>query len=339
MKQDKKQDDKIDFVITWVDGSDEKWLEEKNRFLEKPVDDLADAKARYRDLGTLKYWFRSVEKNAPWVNKIYFITWGHLPEWLDTSNEKLVIVNHEDYIPNEILPTFNSNSIEMYMHKIDGLSENFVYFNDDVFIGKKVKPADFFKNGKPKDCLVFNAIQHNGKDRAFCGIQSNNLKLISTKFNKREVVKKNFWKVYNLKYGKELLRTICLMPWSNFTGFYNPHVAFSFKKQSFVDIWDMFGDELYEATTHRIRTETDFSMYLMRYWQLLNGDFIPKKTYKDKYFSAKGNLKKICRAITRKKYRMFCINDANVDVDFNYFTGEVVKAFEKVLPEKSSFEK
>lgn len=78
------------------------------------------------------------------MNKIYFVTWGHLPKWLNTNNEKLVIVNHKDFIPNET-PAFNCNSIEPYIHKIKGLSEQFVYFNDDMFIGKNVKPTDFLK--------------------------------------------------------------------------------------------------------------------------------------------------------------------------------------------------
>ena len=88
-----KMREKIDFVIMWVDGSDPKWLAEKNKYSEKKVS-IDDGINRYRDMNLLKYWFRGVEKYTPWVNKIYFVTWGHLPEWLDTSNPKLVIVNH-----------------------------------------------------------------------------------------------------------------------------------------------------------------------------------------------------------------------------------------------------
>ena len=84
--------EKIDFVIMWVDGSDPKWLAEKNKYSEKKVS-IDDGINRYRDMNLLKYWFRGVEKYTPWVNKIYFVTWGHLPKWLDTSNPKLVIVS------------------------------------------------------------------------------------------------------------------------------------------------------------------------------------------------------------------------------------------------------
>ena len=90
---------KIDFVIMWVDGSDPAWLEEKNKYLEKKID-TSNAINRYRDMGLLKYWFRGVEKLTPWVNKVHFVTWGHIPSWLNTNNPKLNIVKHEDFIPN-----------------------------------------------------------------------------------------------------------------------------------------------------------------------------------------------------------------------------------------------
>ena len=92
--------EKIDFVILWVDGSDKEWLNEKNKYSNEKIDVVNDAK-RYRDYDLLKYWFRGVEQNAPWVNKIHLVTYGHLPKWLDTTHPKLNIVNHKDFIPAE----------------------------------------------------------------------------------------------------------------------------------------------------------------------------------------------------------------------------------------------
>ena len=102
----------IDFVIPWVDGSDLEWRKNKNKYsgkIDEPVD-ITDA--RYRDWDILKYWFRGVEKYAPWVHKIYFVTCGQKPDWLNENHDKLVLVNHEDYIPHEYLPTFSSHTIE-----------------------------------------------------------------------------------------------------------------------------------------------------------------------------------------------------------------------------------
>lgn len=69
---------KIDFVIPWVDGSDIEWQIEKNKYSQSKLVD--NRNIRYRDFETLKFWFRSIEKYAPWVNRIHFITCGHLPE-------------------------------------------------------------------------------------------------------------------------------------------------------------------------------------------------------------------------------------------------------------------
>ena len=70
------------------------------------------------------------------VRRIHFVTWGHLPSWLNKEHPKLNIVNHKDFIPEKYLPTFNSHAL-WNMHRIPGLAENFVYFNDDMFLIKR----------------------------------------------------------------------------------------------------------------------------------------------------------------------------------------------------------
>ena len=104
--------EQIDFVVTWVNNKDVDWRKRKSEF-EKEYNIFQDlnSEERYREWGLMKYWFRAVEKYAPWVNKIYFITEGHVPNWLDVNHPKLVHVKHEDYIEKQFLPTFNSNVI------------------------------------------------------------------------------------------------------------------------------------------------------------------------------------------------------------------------------------
>ena len=114
---EEKNTNPIDFVIIWVDGNDKQWQAEKAKYDGKTVTN-ANSEVRFRDWDNLQYWFRGVEKFAPWVNKIHFVTWGHLPKWLDTTNPKLNIVNHKDYIPSKYLPTFNSHTIELNLSLI-----------------------------------------------------------------------------------------------------------------------------------------------------------------------------------------------------------------------------
>ena len=98
----------IDFVLMWVDGNDPEWQKEKSLYESDTNGDKRNI--RFRDWDNLQYWFRGVEKYAPWVNKIHFVTWGHLPSWLNTEHPKLNVVKHSDFIPKEFLPTFNSRA-------------------------------------------------------------------------------------------------------------------------------------------------------------------------------------------------------------------------------------
>ena len=101
----------IDIVIPWVDPNDPAWQAEKRKYHD-PGNEEADAREiRYRDWDNLKYVFRSIEKCAPWVRKVHFITCGQIPEWMNVNNPKLHLVNHTDYIPAEYLTTFSSQVI------------------------------------------------------------------------------------------------------------------------------------------------------------------------------------------------------------------------------------
>ena len=141
---------KIDFVVTWLDSNDPIWQSDFQKY--KGIISVGDqSNARYRDWDLFRYWFRAVERYAPWVNHIYLVTNGKFPDWINPNHPKLVLVNHSDYIPAFFLPTFNSHTIELNMGKIQGLSEHFVYFNDDFFLNSEVTPDYYFKEGLPCD--------------------------------------------------------------------------------------------------------------------------------------------------------------------------------------------
>lgn len=128
--------EEIDIVVTQVDSEDLNWHNKKNKYLDDShVNQTTNSDERYRNWDLIKYWFRGVERYAAWVNKSFFITEGHLPEWLNTNHEKLVIVKHSDFIAQEFLPTYNSNVIELSLHKItEGYQRILFYINDDMFL-------------------------------------------------------------------------------------------------------------------------------------------------------------------------------------------------------------
>lgn len=342
MKNNNKN--KIDFVVMWVDGSDPEWLKEKQKY-DKTVTSNSDASIyRYRDWDLLQYWFRGVEKYAPWVNKIYFVTWGHIPKWLNTNNPKLVVVKHSEFIPEKYLPTFSANSIENNLFRIKDLSENFVYFNDDFYLIKPTKPTDFFRNDIPLDTAVLNV--HCPKksiiSQYFC---INDTSIINEHFNFRKSVKDNFSKWFTLKNGKGLLRTIPLLPCPRFPGFYQHHVANSYNKSTFEEVWNKEYDVLDKTCSNKFRSINDVNQWLFKEWQIASGNFIPRSINFGKSFyidrDGLSNLKsKIIKSITHQKYKMIAINDGPMgDLEFDKLIIDLKEAFNKILPEKSSFEK
>lgn len=332
--------DAIDFVILWVDGSDKKWLEEKNKYSDKKID-VSNSINRYRDMGLLKYWFRSIERFAPWVNKVHFVTWGHVPEWLNTNCSKLNIVKHEDFIPKKFLPLFNSCAIEVNLHRIKGLSERFVYFNDDMFFLKSVNKEYFFKDGLPCDLWRDN-IPYCDKDTdpLFEHQLLNDKMLICRNFNKRDVMNKNFSKCINLKYGKRNIRFLMLYKWPYMAGFDNFHVSAPFLKSTFKEVWDKEKEVLEKTTYSKFRRMTDVNQYVFQLWQIYSGNFVPKSYKKTgKFFNLSNDNKDLFDCIDNQLIEEICINDSDLSIDYEKAVKELKKHFKKILPDKSIFEK
>ena len=332
--------EKIDFVVLWVDGNDSEWLEQKNKYMERRINDINNMDNRFRDWELLKYWFRGIEKNAPWVNRIHFVTYGHLPSWLDTTNPKLNIVNHKDIIPEEYLPTFNSNVIQFYLHRIPGLTEKFVMFDDDQFIIKDTKATDFFVGDKICDVYGENIIYSSKIGDVYPHTLLNNMQCINQYYSKKKVYKKNFFKYFNLKYGfVNNFRSLCLLPWSNFNGIYSPHICQAYTKKYYELFWKYCKEQLEECSKNRFRKRSDYTTFLIRYLELVEGDFVPRKESFGKRLELGENNSKIYEAIKKQKYHVLCINDSNIKVDYQRTKEELKKCFESILPEKSSFEK
>lgn len=211
--------DKIDFVIIWVDGNDINWQKERQKY--KPDRNTDSSIVRYRDWENLKYWFRGVEKFAPWVNSVFFVTNGQIPEWLNIENPKLKFVKHSDYMREEYLPTFNANPIELNLANIKELSQKFVYFNDDMFLISPVKQQDFFKNGLPCDTAVvtpFVTMDNSVSNHMVL----NDYECINRNFDFHRVIKNDFFKWFNYKYGFKNIRTAMMLPFKKF-----PRISFS----------------------------------------------------------------------------------------------------------------
>lgn len=333
----------IDFVVLWVDGADPKWLEKRNKY--DNGTDVATQRARYRDWGLFKYWFRGVAKYAPWVHHIYLVTDEQKPEWLNNNHPKLTVIDHKDIIDSRYLPTFNSQAIEMNLHKIPGLAEHFVYFNDDTFIINMVKPSDFFKNGLPVEIANINAATGMEGDQLYAQTMFNDVLLINRHFKKNEIVNRHPLKWLNPKYGAYNLRTLSQMPYPFFTGYKPQHLSTSFLKRTYDEVWKVEKEALENTCSHKFRHREDLNQDVFVMWQLCRGCFVPRANRFGDHIMLKDKIsaKKVAKLIVSSRKKMICINDG-VDLDvsaevINSMKNIVLEAFNEKFSGQSKYEK
>ena len=325
--------EKIDFVILWVDGSDPKWLKKREKY---EVGKKSDDEVRFRDYGSLKYVFRSIEKYAPWVNKVHLITDKQIPEWLSLDNDKVNLVFHEDFTPDQYLPTFNSNVIELNLFRIPDLADKFILFNDDMFINNMVYPENFFKGDKILDFGVYNKI---APIEDFAHILVNNMLFINKYFNKKSSLKNNWKNQFRLRYRGELLRNFLLLPWNDIPGYYNPHIPQPHFKSLFNDLYNLEPDMFEKTFNNKFRGYSDINHWIARYWLLEKGQYLPQHKTFGKYLKL-SDYKKVKKEIVNGKSKVICINDVESDMEtFEGWRINMINAFKEKFPNKSTFEK
>ncbi|MGX8712801.1 MAG: Stealth CR1 domain-containing protein [bacterium] len=327
----------IDIVIPWVDGSDPEWQREFKKYSFQAMGRDDNSEIRYRDWDNLQYLFRGIEKFTPWVRKVHFITTGQKPKWLNLDAPKLHFVKHEDFIPKEWLPTFSVRPIELNLHRIEELSEQFIYFNDDYFLLKPVKKERFFRGGLPCDMAMLDTL-NTGSSRSH--VILNNVIFANRHFNKNKVIKSNTMKWLNPIYGTQMLRTLALMSFSSFPGFRNHHMPQAYLKSTFQKVWAEEKELLEEVSSHRFRDITDVNQYVFRYWQLLSGQFVPINIVNDSYRfrTSEDEIDKLVAAIKGQKRKVLVTYDSENISDFEALKNRINQAFEEILPDKSSFE-
>lgn len=327
----------IDIIIPWVDGNDPEWQRSYMEYAHLSNDRDSNTISRYRDWDNLQYLFRGIEKFMPWVRKVHFVTCGQKPKWLNINAPKLNFVKHKDFIPDEYLPTFSIRPIELNIHRIPGLSDKFIYFNDDFFVIRPMRPSDYFVNGLPVDMAALDVLRTK---ESRCLVMANNTILINKHFVKNDVMREHRRIWYKLSYGKYLIKTIHLNGWRFFPGFQNTHLPQPFLKSSFDEVWKVYEKELHETSLHKFRDISDVNQSLVRYWQIVSGGIYPHNVYKSsKYFKlVDANIDQACNAIRERKGNTIILNDSDDITLFEEAKRSILSAFNSILPEKSSFE-
>ncbi len=323
MERNKKN--KIDLVYCWVNGNDENWQIKKNKYLSELKEDQSNNNCRFIDNNELKYSLRSVEKYAPWINHIYIITDNQVPDWLNTNHPQISIIDHKEILPPEALPTFNSLAIESCMHKIPGLSEYFLYGNDDCFFSDYVTPDFFYsRDGKP-----------------YCRFRK--------KIEGEPIT----------QYMNILLNCVNILEKRGYKfPLYIPHHNFdAYKKSIIEECYEKFEEELKQTTTDKFRTSNDVMRTIYDFYAIAEGKGIFMKTqkyskllpwYKKFFFKILkqyhkdsvvifANYSQIQEKIDKLRPKLLCINDGEKTQDEDrIIVGQFLKSY---FPQKCSFEK
>jgi len=184
----------MDIVYTYVNTNNEIWRQSRTETYElyynEKINNIDSNKdIRYTDNNEFLYSLRSLDKflKMPIRNVYVIVSNRHqIPKWLNTNN--IIVVTHSEIIPIEYLPTFNSQVIELFIHKIPNLSNEFLYFNDDMLLGKEITYDHLYMNGKPV-FYICNDYSKTGQ--------------ATVKENGYKSAWKNCNKILDEKYGKE----------------------------------------------------------------------------------------------------------------------------------------
>ena len=330
--------EKIDFVVAWVDGNDPVWRKKKAQYdgtINTSKEGMNSDKA-YREWGTFKYWFRGVEKFAPWVNKVYLVTDNQKPSWLELHSDKLVLVDHTEIICNDYLPVFSANPIESNIHRIPGLSECFVFFNDDVYLTAPVEPTDFFSDdGLPKYVTALAPIT---TERYGTGhFQMNDMGIITTHFTREEILKNG--KFFSIKQGVKGIAKSLLYRHSKFIcGFWENHLTHPLLKSTMELVWEKEKDVLEKTSASRFRSPSDTNVWLFKYWQIASGQYAIGNPKLGGLFSLDNAGPDFWKLLNSRKYKVMCINDGFNVQNENQVMDDFIKAMNQLFPDKSSFE-
>lgn len=319
----------VDLVYLWVDGSDKNWLEKKNKYLPKDEQLSIEAtdKCRSRDNNELKFSLRSVEKYLSWVNHIYIVTDNQIPKWLDLSNPKISVVFHKDFMPEEVLPTFNSDVIEQYLYKINGLSEHFLYANDDMFINADLTPDFFFKpDGNP---IVRLQKLNNRMHTAFSPYTYNIVKM-------QQLIKERYGKNYCLEPHHNIdsyTKTLCTNCQKEFANEYKISEQNRFRKNN--DIQRVLTSFYGLATNQAELKEVPRAEFHLPFGTKLLNKIIGKYRIDSMYLGVSKGI--IQRRFDYVNPKLFCMNDTADVTEQNRI--EANELLYSLLPRKSEFEK
>ncbi len=279
----------IDIVFSWVDGSSLEWQRARARRMNSyVVGEGDDADARFRQLDELKYALRSVYLFAPWIRNIFIATDSPRPAWLD-EHPQVTLIRGEDHFQNpDALPTHNSHAVESQLQHIEGLSEHFLYSNDDMFFGRPVRPEMFFSPGGLTRFLQAPLrIGVGDSDPSRSGYEN------AARVNRA---------LLHGKFGKLITRHL-------------EHAATPLRKSVLLEMEAEFDEDFARTQASKFRASTDISVTnsLYHYYALMTGRAVVQDQARLAYIdtTSHAGLRSLNGLLKKRSLDFFCLNDGS----------------------------
>ena len=313
----------IDVVYTWVDGSDPDWIlrkaaaQDEHLTRSAVMHALAANESRFISRDELRYSLRSLDMYADWVRHVYLVTDNQVPPWLDTTNPRLTVVSHRELFGDRgALPTFNSHAIESQLHRIEGLSEQYLYLNDDVFFGRPVSPSLFFHGNGLAQFFLSHAKLGLGP------ANDDDMPVMSAAKNNRDLMAKMFDRTISNKFK---------------------HVPHALRRSVMRDMEEDFAADFERTAAAQFRSHQDISISaaLAHYYAYATGRAVPGNI---RYFYADiardDTPHRLKSLLWTRDYDVFCLNDhdsSKIDPATQAkIIGDFLSAY---FPQPSSFER
>ena len=318
--------EKIDMVYLWCDGNETEF-KKRRQLYSKNVNESSSNEVngdkRFISNDELKYSLRSLEMYAPWINHVFIVTDRQKPEWLNIRYDKVTVVDHSEIMPKDIIPCFNSDVIEYFLGFIPGLSEYYLFSNDDTYFGRTAKPEDFFLDNKPiVRVKKFSGVLINEED-------ASNYSYLKTVVNSLELINNTYKKSYKLQLH---------------------HNIDAYTRTSYITTYNKFKHELNKYIHNRFRDKDDLQRTLFNIDMICNGRGVMRVVndppvwkrhfrffFKNLWESyVDDDSLKARKEILKYRPLLFCLNGSDYIGDENQ--NSMKNFLEKLFPVKSRFE-
>jgi Stealth protein CR2, conserved region 2/Stealth protein CR3, conserved region 3/Stealth protein CR4, conserved region 4/Stealth protein CR1, conserved region 1 len=308
----------IDLVFSWVDGNDPEFRARRAAQMSQVlVGEGDDAEARIRQIDELKFAMRSVNMFAPWIRRIFIATDSAPPSWLAEHPMVTIVPAEEHFSDRAALPTYNSHAVESQLHNIPGLSEHFLYSNDDMFFGRPLKASMFFSpGGVTRFIEAKTRIGLGANDPTRSGFEN------AARVNRQLLFE---------RFGQVITRHL-------------EHTAVPLRKSVLIEMEREFPEEFARTQSSAFRSGTDISVTnsFYHYYALMTGRAVQQEKAKVRYVdtTSHAGLGLLPELRKRRGYDFFCLNDSSFpEVSAAERAERVVSFLERYFPIPAPWEK